>query len=233
MKKRAVIIHWLIDYVSFTKGILLGYLYADAPHNYQPRTHTLKPPVILLAGLAERWGFLKTIGDFIAKNNYPVYIVPKLKSNFKTVSESAAIINEIIEKNNLKNVIILGHSKGGTIGKYMLLHHNQKERIIGVIAIATPFKGTLLCKIFPHKAYNEFIPQSQLIQNLQRNIKHNQKIISIAPQWDNHIWPQNGSYLEGAENIKLTINGHHRILFHKELQRIILYSLEKLTKKQV
>lgn len=233
MKKRSVIIHWLIDYVSFTRGTILSYLYVNAPHNYKPQTQTVKPPVILLSGLAERWGFLKTIGDFIAKNDYPVYIVPKLKSNFKTVSESAVIINEIIEKNNLQNVIIIGHSKGGTIGKYMLLHNNQKERILGVIAIATPFKGTLLCRIIPHKAYNEFIPQAQLVKMLQRDVKYNHKIISIAPQWDNHIWPQNGSYLEGAENITLTINGHHRILFQKELQRTLLYSLEKLTKKQV
>lgn len=234
MKKHAIVTHWLIDYLSYARGTLQGYFYNKAPRSYLDSKKTKTTPLILLSGLSLRWGFLKSLDDFLAKNGYPIYIVPGLKNNFKTVAQSAKMVWIFIEKNNLRNVIIIGHSKGGTIGKYLLLHHNRDNRIKGTIAIATPFKGSVLCSwILKHHAYQELTPDAALIQTMHKSKHHNHKIISIAPSWDNHIWPQNGSHLEGAENIKLAVLGHHRILFNKELREVLLYGIEKLARKQV
>ncbi len=233
MRKSSIILHWLIDYISFTRGTMQGYLHNTVPRHYTRSQATKKTPIILLPGLSLRWGFLKSLGDFLAIHGYPIYLVPALKSNFKSVAQSAEIVKAIIQENDLHNVIIIGHSKGGIIGKYLLLHHNQDDRITGIIALATPFNGTSLGKLIPHHSYAEFLPHGELMQLLQKNQKHNHKIISIAPSWDNHIWPQNGSFLEGAENIKLKGYGHHRILFSKELHETVLYAIEKLARKHV
>lgn len=233
MKKHALVTHWLIDYLSYARGTLQGYFYNKAPRSYLDSKKTKTTPIILLSGHSLRWGFIKHLGDFLSHNGYPVYVVPKLGSNFKSVADSSKIVQKTIKENDLRNIIIIGHSKGGTIGQYLLVHHNKNKRIKGVVAISTPFKGTLLCKLIPYKPYKELLPEAALIKNLQKNLKHNHKIISIAPSWDNHIWPQNGSHLEGAENIKLAVLGHHRILFNKELREVLLYGIEKLAQKQV
>src|ERR1700727_1766670 len=137
MKKHAVIIHWLIDYVSLARGTVQGYFYKTPPPHYKIPPNAKKTPLILLPGLSLRWGFLKSLGDFLTKNGYPIYLVPALKNNVTSVEESAKMVREIIEKNNLHTVVIIGHSKGGIVGKYLLIHLNNDDRVKGIIALAT------------------------------------------------------------------------------------------------
>lgn len=156
--------------------------------------------VILVPGLAFRWGFLKHLGDKISSRGYPVYVVPELGSNLLDISKSAKFVREILEENNLNNVIIVTHSKGGLIGKYLLIHENNDNRIKGVIAVATPFSGTSLGQLLPHPAFRELIAEGKLIKALKLNKSVNSKIVSIYPLFDNHIYPQGGgSYLEERE----------------------------------
>ncbi len=178
-----------------------------------------KDPVILLAGITNTWRSLKKIGDKISLEGYPVYIVSRLGRNFRDIPTSAKIVEEIIDENNLKDIIVVAHSKGGLVGKYLLVHD---KRIKKLIAIATPFAGSIIVKLIPHKAFKELSPKSQIIADSNSHPEVNKNIVSIIPSFDNHVFPKGSSYLEGTKNIKVNIHGHHKILFVDEVVEKVL-----------
>lgn len=220
--------YWFVDYLYRVLGEIQMHVFQTPPAYFIQNAQKDKSPIILLAGLTLKWGFLKQIGDILSSRGFPIYIVPKLGSNLQTIPKSAALVREIIDKNDLKNVIIIGHSKGGLIGKYLLIHHNSDHRIKNLLAIASPFSGTSLAKFVPARSFKEVSPTSPVIQELSERTDVNKKIISIFPSFDNHIWPQGGSNLPGAKNIKVKVKGHHRILFDNATKKTIINCIKNL-----
>lgn len=215
-------IYWIIDYFYLLLGNLLMLIYKNPPGHYLGFVIDKKTPIILIPGISNKWGFLKHLGDKISVKGHPVYIVGKLEFNLFDIKTSAKIVREIIDKNNLRKVIIVGHSKGGLIGKYLLIHQNKDERVKGLIAIATPFLGSKLANQIHGKAYKELAPESKIIEELNLHKEVNYKIVSIMPEFDNHVWHEKGSFLEGALNIKVPTKGHHKIVFDKDVIRKIV-----------
>lgn len=220
-------LHWIIDYLYLLRGKLFMFLYTNPPKYYLDSALKGKVPIILIPGIANKWGFLKHLADFISAKGHPVYIVDKLKFNFFDIKTSAEIVREIIDKNNLEKAIIVGHSKGGLIGKYFLIHENKDNRINGLIAIGAPFSGSRLANYTLHKSFKELSPQSRTIREMKSNITVNSKIISIMPAFDTRVWHKEGSNLLGAINIKVQINGHHKVIFDKNAINQIIESIGK------
>ena len=224
--------HWIVDYTHMIRGRSKMYLRHNPPKHYLEHIKEGKVPVVLVPGWSLRWAFYKHLGDHISLEGHPVYIVPKLKNNLFDIPKSAEIVREVIDKNKLDNVIIVSHSKGGLIGKYLLIHHNDDKKVVGLIAIATPFSGTAMAKLLPLKSTKEFLPDSKIVLNLKRHTVVNHKIISISPRYDNHVWAEEGSVLDGAlKNIKLNVRGHHKVIFSKEMEETIIRSIAMLTDK--
>lgn len=219
MKKIA---YWINDYYYLLLGKILMLLNKRPPHHYLNYVVKGKSPIILIPGNSNRWGFLKKLSDTISHLGHPVYVVDKLGSNLFDISISAKIVRETIDENNLKNVILLGHSKGGVVGKYLLIHNNKDNRVSRLIAIATPFSGTNIVNNLPYKSLKELSPTSKIIQEISSNFKVNSKIVSIMPEFDNHVWSEKGSYLERALNIKVPVKGHHKIVFDKDVIKKII-----------
>ena len=95
-----------------------------------------------------------------------------------------------------------------------------------MISIATPYSGSSLAKTIPFLPFRQLFPESPIIKDLKAHNEINNKIISISPIFDNHVWAKEGSFLEGAKNITINKKGHHKILFDKELQDKVLSLLE-------
>jgi len=209
--------HWLEDSLYMARGYSRTYLHREPPSHYLGHIVEGKVPVILIQGIAQKWGFLKNVGDEVSLKGHPVYIVPELGYNFNDIPTSAQIIRTLIDQNNLHDVLLIGHSKGGLIGKYLLVHKNEDNRIKGLIAIATPFSGSNSGFIFPFKSYRELTPQSGIIKDLNSQTDVNKKIISMYPKFDNFIWSKAGSFLPGATNVEIDDYGHNKILFNKKL----------------
>lgn len=201
-------------------------VHKNPPGHFLNLTSKGKMPIILIPGISNKWGFLKKIGDNISAKGYPVHVAAKLKFNFFDIPTSAKIVRRIIDENSLEKAIIVGHSKGGLIGKYLLIRENKDKKIKGLIAIGTPFSGSMLAKIAPD-SHKELTPESEIIKILNSHKEVNSKIISIMPAFDNHVWHKNGSYLEGAINITLPIKGHHKIVFDKVSINKIVEQIEK------
>ena len=223
MKK---IFYWINDYLYLLLGKVFMYLYKDPPKHYLDYVVKGKNPVILIPGNSNKWGFLKKLGDSISNLGHPVYISHRLGLNLFDIPTSAKIVRKTIDENKLEKVVLIGHSKGGIVGKYILMHENNDDRINRLIAIAAPFSGTNIVSHLPYESLRELSPKSKIIQELDSNEKVNSKIVSLMPEFDNHVWSEKGSYLKGALNIKVPIKGHHKIVFGKDVIKKIIDLIE-------
>ncbi|OYV39115.1 MAG: hypothetical protein B7Z81_03735 [Acidocella sp. 20-61-6] len=135
----------------------------------------------------------------------------------------------MIEKENLSGVVLVAHSKGGLIGKYLLAHDNADSRVSGMVAIATPFSGSAMANPIQHDLFRELQTDSEFIKDLEKHDAVNARIISIIPEYDNHVWAERGSYLDGAaENIRVSVKGHHKALFDGAVSSATIRSIEKI-----
>lgn len=179
-----------------------------------------KGDVILIQGLGENWRFLKYIGDYINSYGFRVHILTELRNNTESVENGVKIVERYLQENKLNKVILVTHSKGGVIAKYLLDYSPQGKRVKKIIAIATPFKGSILANI-PLEGANQLTPGSNLIRKVNAKCDQNRKIVSIFPKFDNHVMPISSSNLEGAINIQVDINGHTRILESPQIMQPI------------
>lgn len=212
----------MLDYFHLAKRSAVMYLFFEPPKHHLEHIVKGKNTVLIIPGILGKWSFMKPIADSLSLDGHPVYIVKKLKNNLFNIPFSAKIVSDFIEEHDLKNVVLVTHSKGGLIARYLIEYNAAKDKIKGVVAVATPFSGSSIVKLIPQKAFLEFLPDSLVIKKLQSNKEFNKKIVSIIPFYDNHVWAEKGSWLEGArENIKIGVSGHHRVISKKEVILLI------------
>lgn len=220
---------WGHDYLYMIHGAFSSIVYMRPPAHYQGYVVDNKVPVIIIPGIFEKWSFMKKIADNVSHLGHPVYIVPNLGYNLYTIPNSSLMVANVIEKENLSNVVLVAHSKGGLIGKHLLIHHNKENKILGMVSIATPYSGSSMAKLVPLDPVQELLKDAEVIQDLRAHTTVNHKIVSIRPQYDNHIWAEEGSHLDGAKNILVDVHGHHKILYNKQVVSIIKDSIEEIT----
>ena len=217
--------HWAEDYLYAIHKQSYSFIYLKPPKHYLGHIVEGKRPVILIQGIYEKWHFLKYIADSLSLDGHPVYALERLGYNTKEIKHTAELIRELIDEKKLNDVIIISHSKGGLIGKYILAFLNKDEKIRKLITVATPFAGSYIVKYLPHHPAKELHPDSEIIKELQSQKEVNHRIVSICGVFDNHVWPASSCILEGAKNIQVNVHGHHKILFSKKVKEIILQNM--------
>lgn len=220
--------HWAHDYLHALHKHSLSFIYKKPPGHYLGYIEANKCPIILIPGVYEKWHFLKALADPLSRLGHPVYALQRLGYNTKEIHQSAQLILELIGEKDLRNVIILAHSKGGLIGKDLLAFNNKDKRIKKMIAIATPFAGSYAMRFFRHRPFEELHPEHKTIKELQAQEQVNNKVISIFGIFDNHVWPTESCRLSGAKNIQVNSHGHHQILSNKKVKEIVLSEVEKI-----
>lgn len=171
-------------------------------------------PVLLIAGVYEPWSFMVDLGDRINRAGHPVHVVPAIGRNSGAISSGAEQAAHYLAEHDLRQVLIVGHSKGGLVGKRLMMA-DADGRVDRMIAIATPFGGSDRAKYLPMRAFRDLRPAAAEISALVASREVNARITSIFTTWDAHI--PNGSRLEGARNIELPMLGHFRLLSDERL----------------
>lgn len=198
--------YWWRDYVYAVQRQLRSPLERRVPARF---TTGDRAPVVLLAGVIEPWTMLLPVAEALHKAGHPVHVIPELALNIGSVPEAAAIVRRVIAERGLTKVILVAHSKGGLIGK-LLLVDDDEGRIDRLIAIATPFHGSKLARLVPWKIIRALRPDEPTIMELKATSGVNARITSIYPGFDPHV-PES-SHLEGATNVEVAAMGHFRIL---------------------
>ncbi|CAN5263673.1 hypothetical protein BH09ACT5_BH09ACT5_09680 [soil metagenome] len=181
-------------------------------------------PVLLIPGVHEPWRYLLTIGRRLNEAGHPVHVLPELGYNVLPIAETAAIAQRHLEDHDLRQVAIVGHSKGGIVGKHMMAFDDVHRRIDRMVAIASPFSGSARAKYVPVRSIRPFLPGDALLGTLAANLELNSRITSIYTEAD-HVIP-NGSVLEGATNIEVPLVGHFRLLSDPRVVAAVLRAVD-------
>lgn len=214
---------WLLDYLYAGWRQLLSPFRRACPPEYALGDPSL-PAIVLLPGVYETWLFLEPAATRLNAAGHRVFAVPGLGINGKTIPESARIVAKHLAalhaEYGVQRCIILAHSKGGLIGKHLMLdaltaaetgsrgsHPVQK---VGLVAIGTPFSGSIYAKYTFSRTIRDFSPTDAVLLALGAQEKLNDRVVSIYPEFDPHI--PGGSALSGALNIELPVAGHFRTL---------------------
>lgn len=172
-----------------------------------------RQPVLILPGIYETWQFMRPMMDALHANGHPLHVVTDLGRNRASVVAAAGVVARILAERDLHDVIIVAHSKGGLIGKYLMAEEAgspEPARIDRMIAVATPFSGSSLARYTVLPSLRAFAPTDATIRQLMNELSVNERITSIFGTFDPHI--PGGSELAGAVNIQLPVAGHFRIV---------------------
>jgi pimeloyl-ACP methyl ester carboxylesterase len=194
------------------------------PHDPNELRQGSKRPILILPGVYETWHFLETAAVRMHAAGHPVHIVPTFGYNLRPIAEMAELARGYIVEADLHDVVIVAHSKGGLIGKTLMLSPEGMARVATMIAINAPFNGSAYAHLFPLRTLREFVPTHETIVALARAAEVNARITSIFSKWDPII--PNGSVLEGAKNLELPVGGHFRILDRADLLNALAEAIE-------
>jgi triacylglycerol lipase len=213
------------DYAYAVRWQAAGVLRRHHPNAYR-RPDATPPAIVLLPGIYEHWTFLRPVADLLRTHGYDVHAVADLGYNGGTIEEMAGRVDRYIRRERIERSVLVAHSKGGLIGKWLLAHHNQAAVIQGLVTVNTPFAGSALARWLPLPALRVFLPHSPELVALTASHQVNQDIVSIYGRFDPHI--PGGSHLEGARNVRLPTSGHFLPLADPRVHEAILDGIRTL-----
>ena len=178
------------------------------------------PPVVLVPGVYESWHFLLPLATLLHDHGVRVHVLPDLGNNRRPVLRGASVLGTYLAAHDLRDVVVVAHSKGGLIGKLAMLREDPDGRIASMIAINTPFAGSSYARWFVTPAVRAFIPSDATIVALDAERTINHRITSVYSWWDPHI--PAGSSLDGATEVVLDTPGHFRPLADPRLHELLL-----------
>ncbi len=182
-------------------------------------------PVVLLPGILEPWTYLAPLGRWLARHGHRVEYVETLGWNLSDLEASAQHCLDVIRERGIRKAVLVAHSKGGLIGKAVLLRQAEPETAVGLVTVATPFAGSTVggplqkLGLLARSPLGMFFPDSPTIRDLARESEVNAHIVSLAPRWDQVI--PDGSHLPGATNVTLDVAGHFRPVREESVWRVI------------
>lgn len=216
---------WWIDYawVSWRQVRLIFTLprWRRVPDSYSAGA---RAPIVLVPGVYEKWQFLKPIADRLNAGGYPVYVVAELGYNLRDIPASAGIVASFIAARDLRNVVIVAHSKGGLIGKHLMTIDDKQGCVDHVVAVNSPFSGSAYARYIPLRSVRAFSPAEPTLAMLGGRRERNSGITSIYSRFDPHI--PGGSALDGARNVRLPLMGHFRPLGQRLLIDTVEHAVE-------
>lgn len=164
-------------------------------------------PVVILPGVLEPWRFLLKLERSLYGRGHPVHVVPSLGWNVLDLDESRRRVLDHLERRDLTGVVLVAHSKGGLIGKALLLDPEATGRLRGLVAVCAPWQGSSLVPRWAERSpVGMFRPDFEGMLALEAQDHENHRIVSLAPAFD-QVLPE-GSHLAGARNVRLRSDGH-------------------------
>ncbi|WP_240555437.1 esterase/lipase family protein [Plantibacter flavus] len=200
---------WARDYAYALVWQLRAFVSRTDPHEFLSGDRS---PIVVLPGVYETWRFLEPLIRRLHDDGHPVHVIDPLGRNDRAVPVAARLVADYLEANGLGDVVLLAHSKGGLVGKFVMSLGGGGARISGMLAVAAPFAGSRYARLMLLPSLRIFTPDDPTILALSREATVNPRIVSVYGRFDPHI--PGGSRLEGAKNVELDTGGHFRILAH-------------------
>lgn len=170
-------------------------------------------PVVILPGVLEPWRYLLPLSTWLATRGHPVHHVARLGWNLSSFDDAAHKVADVLLREELEGAVIVAHSKGGLVGKTVMLRPDVASRIAGMVTVATPFAGSSLGGRLQRLPGARRTPLANLfadsapVRQLAERRDVNERIVSLAPSWDQVVAPAS-TRLTGAVVVDLEPGGH-------------------------
>lgn len=197
---------WAKDYAYAALWQVRAFFSRTPPSSYRTGEGTA---IVALPGIYETWKFLQPLVEATHARGHPVHVLDVLGRGRRPVAEMAQRVEAYLAQNDLTDVVLLAHSRGGLVGKQVMIGP-EARRVRGMVAVATPFEGSWYARLMWTPSLRSLSPRNATIRALSAHPDANSRIVSIFALFDPHI--PGGSELPGAKNVRLDTGGHFRIL---------------------
>ena len=210
-----------------------------APHRRRPRAGRQDGPaagsgpargveVLVLPGVYESWRFLRPLIAAVRGAGHRVHVVPGLRLNAAEVPATSALVGQHVAATGLgaaRPLVVLAHSKGGLVGKHLMVHHDPERRVAAMVSVNSPFSGSSRARWLPFAAVRVFVPGGQVLTDLAAARGVDTRITSIYSAVDPNI--PGTSHLDGATNVEIDAVGHFRVLADPRFHAAVLEALDR------
>ena len=186
--------------------------------------------MLIIPGVFENWTMMRRLCDRINAAGHPVHALLGLNRNTMPVAQAAAVTAAYPRENSLDQIIMLAHSKGGLIGKYLLVN-DPSVSIKHLIAIASPVAGSPYARLVRHAVISGFGEDDALLLDLGAQESSNARITTITPAFDPYILA--GSALEGAQNYRVASSEHFRVLGDPAVTNLVLRAIAQASSSKM
>lgn len=209
-------IWWARDY-AWAALVWVSVLFApESPDRYATGSGR---PILVIPGVYEDWRFMRPLIVPLHRRGYAVHAIPELERNRAPIAEGASAVRALLVERDLRDVVVVGHSKGGLIGQ-LALRDDTEGRIAALVTICAPFHGSSRSRLLPLRSLRPLVPGHPSLVGLGLENAMNARITSICSSFDEHV-PE-GSELPGADNVHLAVSGHFRPIGHPDTLAEIL-----------
>ena len=208
---------WIRDYAYAVAWQVRAFVSRRAPDDYLDGTER---PIVVLPGIWETWAFLRPIIDPLHRRGHPMHVLTSLGWNGRPVARTAEDVAAYLAEHDLRDVVIVAHSKGGLIGLLAMARPTLAGRIAGVVAVASPFGGSSRgLRLAARTHLRELAPTASGLAALADVAEASHRVSSLMPAWDEMI-PE-GHALPGARNLPLPVSGHFLPLVDPGVWRVV------------
>lgn len=187
-------------------------------------------PVVLLPGIYEPWQVMAPLAWALHDAGHPVHVLRTLGRQGAPVGALADAVRAELDERGLTDVWLVAHSKGGLVGKSLLvddaadaLATGAPRRYRGLVAVATPWSGSVLAPLVPLHAVRELGPRAAGLLALAAQTEADADIVAVRPRWDQLVRGASWSVAPaGAREVVLDSDGHFGVMRDPELHRVVL-----------
>ncbi|WP_072342880.1 alpha/beta fold hydrolase [Actinomyces urinae] len=183
------------------------------------------PVCIGIPGIVETTEHLHIAGHALRGAGWDVHFVPALNHLNGPIPLFARRLEKYLVDQDLQDVVLFAHSKGGLIGKTAMTGP-QGWRIRAMVTLGTPYAGSPLANYAPKLLRVADLRTDDLnLRTQYEDIRVNPRITSIQARWDQQV--PTGSWLPGARVVTANIYGHNNLLTSPEALRVLVAEMER------
>lgn len=183
------------------------------------------PICIGIPGIVETSEHLHIAGHALHSAGWDVHFVPSLDHLNGPIPLFARRLEKYLVDQNLQDVVLFAHSKGGLIGKTVMTGP-QGWRIRAMVTLGTPYAGSPLANYAPKLLRVADMRTDALSLRTQyEDTSVNPRITSIQAQWDQQV--PTGSWLPGARVVTANVYGHNNLICAPNALRVLVAEMER------
>ncbi len=193
-----------------------------------PTSAARGPVVVLVHGFvcnSGMWGAMRRHLNTAGYTRvYAVNLDPFYRSMATSLAQFERELDNILQRENVREAVIIGHSMGGVLAR--VFQNQHADRVRAAISIGAPHGGTDLARLVstinagPARPDTRWLVQFNQAMAAERDVK-NLPALNIWSDRDNIVYPQGNAKLNSAVDRGLNGYGHLHLAFAAEALNLV------------